>query len=102
MNAPKRSVTPSPETVSLKDVRRANVVRARLTQALHNGDTLVLLRESVVELLCDLSELPAGAALDPAEDEHEAVTERMLQPWNDDQAPSSDVDSEEGREYGGG
>lgn len=95
-----RSITPA--TVSLSDVRRVNVVKARLVHALNTCDTLALLRESLVELACDLGELPAGAALDPAPDEHEAVTERMLAPFNDEQPPSIEVDSDVGREYGGG
>lgn len=99
---PKRSVTPPPATVSLQDVRRINVIRARLTNALHNSDTLVLLRESLVDLLCDISELPAGAALDLATEEVVADTVRTPLPWNDDQPPSTDIDSAEGKEFGGG
>lgn len=95
-----RSFTPAPATVSLQDVRKLGVVKARLVHALNTCDTLVLLREAVVDLACDLGD--AGAQLEPTQDEHEAPTQRSLAPWNDEQPPSIEVDSDLGRDFGGG
>lgn len=75
---------------SMRRARQRNVVRRHLTNALHSCDSLVLLREAVVNVLCDWSDVDL---LDPVDSE--AETERGA-----DSAPATDVDSAAGREYG--
>lgn len=77
---------------SMRRARQRNVVRRKLTQALHECDSLVLLREAVVNVLCDWSDVDL---LDPVDSA--AETERAPYP---DSAPATDVDSALGREYG--
>jgi hypothetical protein len=75
----------------MRRARQRNVVRRKLTEALHQCDSLVLLREAVVNTLCDWSDVDL---LDPVDSE--AETERGYP----ESAPATDVDSALGREYG--
>jgi hypothetical protein len=95
------------EFPALRRARQRNVVRRKLTQSLHTCDSLVLLREAVVNVLCDWSDVDL---LDPV-DSH-AETERAptyadeLAPASEapttESAPSVEVKSDLGREYGPG
>lgn len=83
----------APETLRLEDVRRLDVVRARLCLALRAADTLTELRTHCATLAADLEEM-IGGELAP-------VTERSSAAWTDDQAPSTPHASALGEEYGG-
>lgn len=76
---------------SMRRARQRNVVRRHLTTALHSCDSLVLLREAVVNVLCDWSDVDL---LDPVDSEVE--TERGYP----DSAPATEIESALGREYG--
>ncbi len=85
---------------SLRRARQRNVVRRHLTNALHSCDSLVLLREAVVNVLCDWSDVDL---LDPVDSE--AETERATRDTEPpsteaESAPSTSVDSVSGKEFG--
>lgn len=76
---------------SMLRARQRNIVRRKLTTALHECGSLVLLREAVVNVLCDWSDVDL---LDPVDSSVE--TERGYP----DSAPATDVESALGREFG--
>ncbi len=76
---------------SMRRARQRNVVRRKLTNALHECETRAELREAIVNVLCDWSDVDL---LDPVDSE--AETDRGYP----DSAPATDVESPMGREYG--
>jgi tRNA U34 2-thiouridine synthase MnmA/TrmU len=92
-----RSVSPSPSTLDLQDVRKANAVRERLTLMLHTCDSVTQFREGVVELLCDMTQ---ANGLQPTPEEMCAETLRSIPDFAADSAPATDAASERGLEFG--
>lgn len=90
-----RSITPTPETLPLADVRRGNAVRERLCHALRVTDTLAGLRAYVAALAADLED-----AFAPADDTAPDTIRTYLAPWDGDSAPPTPRASELGEEYG--
>ncbi len=85
-------------TPSMRRARQRNLVRRQLTTSLHSCASLTELREAVVNVLCDWSDVDL---LDPVDSE--ALTERGHDIAPDtaaDSAPCVPADSELGREYG--
>ncbi len=85
---------------SMRRARQRNVVRRKLTDALHQCDTRQALREVIVNVLCDWSDVDL---LDPVDSE--AETERATRDTEPpsteaESAPSTSVDSVSGKEYG--
>ncbi len=88
-----RSLTPSPATLPLADVRRLDAVRERLCHGLRVTDTLSGLRAYVTELASELE--------DAAGEQRAPDTERVFgAPWEGDAAPSTPRASDLGEEYG--
>ena len=75
----------------MRRARQRNVVRRKLTDALHSLSTVGEYRELLVNVLCDWSDVDL---LDPVDSE--AETERGYP----ESAPATEIDSALGREYG--
>lgn len=87
--------------MTLAEARRANVLRLRMRSALHSADRLVIFREKMIDLLCDLEE----GRLDPQPAEFTADTVRapaiddIPVDVEEDVAPSVPADSVVALEY---
>jgi hypothetical protein len=84
----------------MRRARQRNAVRRRLTDALHQCETRAELREVIVNVLCDWSDVDL---LDPVDSE--AATERGTHDTEPpsteaESAPSVEVHSEMGKDYG--